>query len=155
MQRARRHAIALCALLAAAAPALAGPTPGASAFAACAVCHGADAAGIPGAFPPLLPRVAEFAKTPAGRAYLIMVVTAGLIGDLPVDGTVYRGVMPPQAALDAAQVAAVLNHVAAGLGTTKAPARAFDAREVGEVRGRNPGATGQSVRAMRPEVAAQ
>ncbi len=124
---------------------------GGAVFAAhCAVCHGEKAGGVPGSFPPLQQQITAFAQTPAGRDYLVMAVSAGLIGELPVGGAIYRGVMPPQTMLSPAELAAALNYLASGLGATKPTARPFDAAEVEAIRTRYPGSSGQTARALRP-----
>ncbi|HXA36753.1 MAG TPA: c-type cytochrome, partial [Steroidobacteraceae bacterium] len=75
-------------------------TVGAAVFSSrCAVCHGPQAAGIPGSFPSLHEQVVAFAKIPQGRDYLVMVVTTGLMGPLKVGGVSYNGVMPAQSGL--------------------------------------------------------
>jgi len=99
--------------LAAAGPVLAsddGPT----IYKRCAACHLANGAGVPGAFPPLKTDVRKLAGTPAGRRYLALVVIRGVSGPITVEGKAYRGMMPAQAGLNDAQVAAVLNHVVRG-----------------------------------------
>lgn len=137
--------------------ALAGPAPTGSAVFAnhCAVCHGPDAAGIPGSFPSLHEQFVGFAKIPAGREYLVMVVTTGLIGALNVAGATYHGVMPPQSTLTEAEVAAALNYLASGLGKAKSPPAAFTAKEVIAVRARHPDKSPQNTQALRPAIAAQ
>jgi mono/diheme cytochrome c family protein len=116
----------------------------------CAVCHGAEAGGIPGSFPALHEQIVAFAKLPAGRDYLVMVVTTGLIGELQVGGGTYHGVMPPQSTLTEPEVAAALNYLASGLGKLKNAAPAFTAKEVVEIRARHPDKTPQATRALRP-----
>jgi mono/diheme cytochrome c family protein len=131
------------------------PIVGATVFANhCAVCHGPDAAGIPGSFPSLHEQIVGFAKLPAGREYLIMVVTTGLAGELPVGGITYRGVMPAQSTLSEAEVAAALNYLASGLGKLKVAPPAFTAKEVIEVRARHPDKSPQNTRALRPGTTA-
>ena len=128
----------------------AGPA-GADIFAnRCAVCHGPQAAGIPGTFPSLHEQVVAFAKTPEGRDYLVMVVTTGLMGTLKVDGVSYNGVMPAQSGLSEAEVAAVLSFLASGLGKIESAAAALSARDVTEVRARHPDRAAQSTRTLRP-----
>ena len=83
---------------------------GASLFGRCSACHTASGAGLPGAFPPLNRDVRTLAAKPQGRRYLVLAIRLGLIGTLNVEGQTYRNVMPAQA-LDAATIAAVLNHV--------------------------------------------
>ncbi|MGA2190001.1 MAG: cytochrome c [Steroidobacteraceae bacterium] len=142
-------AVAACALAALAEE----PVSGAGVFAArCAVCHGPDAAGIPGSFPSLHEQIVAFAKTPQGRDYLVMVVTTGLMGDLKVDGVSYRGVMPAQSVLSEAEVAAVLTYLAGDRGKdTGAPV--LSAADVAEARARHPDRSAQSTRALRPTPA--
>jgi mono/diheme cytochrome c family protein len=131
------------------------PIVGATVFANhCAVCHGPDAAGIPGSFPSLHEQIVGFAKLPAGREYLIMVPTTGLAGELPVGGITYRGVMPAQSTLSEAELAAALNYLASGLGKLKAAPPAFTAKEVAEVRARHPDKSPQNTRALRPAATA-
>ena len=83
---------------------------GASLYGRCSACHTASGAGLPGAFPPLNRDLRMLAAKPAGRRYLVLAVRLGLIGPLSVEGQTYRNVMPAQG-LDAASIAAVLNHV--------------------------------------------
>jgi mono/diheme cytochrome c family protein len=131
------------------------PAAGPSVFANhCAVCHGPEAGGIPGSFPALHEQIVAFAKTPAGRDYLVMVVTTGLIGDLQVGGGTYHGVMPPQSTLTEAEVASALNYLASGLGKLKNAAPAFNAKEVAEIRARHPDKTPQATHALRPVATA-
>jgi mono/diheme cytochrome c family protein len=87
-------------------------SPGAAVFAkTCAVCHGADAAGIPGTFPSLHEQVVAFAQTAQGRDYLIMVVSSGLMGEIKLGTARYNNVMPAQSVLSEADVAAVLSYL--------------------------------------------
>jgi mono/diheme cytochrome c family protein len=120
----------------------------------CAVCHGPDAAGIPGSFPPLHQQVVDFAKTAAGREYLVMVVTTGLVGELQVAGGTYHGVMPPQSTLSEAEVAAALNYLAGALGKIKPAPTPFSAKQVVEIRGRHPDKSAPNTRALRPAAGA-
>ncbi len=69
---------------------------GAESFERCAACHLATGEGIPGAFPPLKGRIANFAVSAEGRVYLIAVVNSGLMGRITIDGIPYMGVMPAQ-----------------------------------------------------------
>lgn len=144
-------AVAALAALAAGVARAETPPAGPSVFANhCAVCHGPEAGGIPGSFPALHEQIVGFAKIPAGRDYLVMVVTTGLIGELQVGGGTYHGVMPPQSTLTEAEVAAALNYLASGLGKIKNAAPAFNAKEVAEIRARHPDKTPQATRALRP-----
>lgn len=125
--------------------------PGATVFANhCAVCHGPEAAGIPGSFPSLHEQVVGFAKLPAGREYLVMVATTGLMGEIQVGGNSFRGVMPAQSTLSEAELAAVLNYLASGLGKIKGAAQPFTAKEVVEIRAHHPDRTAQATRSLRP-----
>jgi mono/diheme cytochrome c family protein len=124
---------------------------GAAVFAnRCAVCHGPQAAGIPGSFPSLHEQVVAFAKIPQGRDYLVMVVTTGLMGSLKVGGVTYNGVMPAQSGLSEAEVAGVLSYLANGLGKESPGAAAVSAADVAEARARHPDGAPQSTRALRP-----
>src|SRR5882757_113700 len=98
-------------------PAAAQESAGASVFAGrCAVCHGPEAAGIPGSFPSLHEQIVTFAKTPQGRDYLVKIVTTGLMGELKVGGVTYNGVMPAQSGLSDEEIAAVLGFLASDRG---------------------------------------
>jgi mono/diheme cytochrome c family protein len=115
---------------------------GAGVFAArCAVCHGPQAAGIPGTFPSLHEQVAAFGKSSEGRDYLIMVVSSGLMGELKVGGVRYNNVMPAQSVLSEADVAAVLSFLSGA---------AITAEDVKEARARHANNSAQSTRALRP-----
>jgi mono/diheme cytochrome c family protein len=126
------------------------PVSGAGIFAGrCAVCHGPEAAGIPGSFPSLHEQIVAFAKTPEGRDYLVMVVTTGLMGDLKLGGVSYRGVMPAQSGLSEADVAAVLSYLASDRGKI-AGDPALTATDVSAARARHTEKSAQSTRALRP-----
>lgn len=116
----------------------------------CAVCHGPAAAGIPGTFPSLHEQIAAFAKLPAGRDYLVMVVSSGLMGELSVAGVHYNNVMPAQSGLSEADVAAVLNYLAGDLGKQDLGQAALSANDVKEARARHPQNTAQGTRSLRP-----
>ena len=146
-----RLVVTLC-LLAGQAVHAAAPA-GAAVFAAhCAVCHGANAEGVAGSFPPLGSQVMAFAKLPAGRDYLVTAVSGGLIGSVQVAGETYTGAMPAQNMLSEAEVAAVLSFLASDRGRAKAAAPAFDAQEVTAIRGRHPGVAGVAALALRPAL---
>jgi len=109
-----RHAVYAC-LLSLAFSELAhgggGPSAQAEGYQRCAACHLATGEGVPGAFPPLKGRIARIAASPEGRAYLIAVVNAGLMGDITIGGIRYMGVMPAQGpGLDAQAIRDALNH---------------------------------------------
>jgi len=125
---------------------------GAAVFAArCAVCHGAQAAGIPGTFPSLHEQIVTFGKSAAGRDYLVMVLTTGLMGELKVAGVTYRNVMPAQSGLTEAQVAAVLSFLTSDRGAIAGPP-AFTAADVSAARARHTENSAQSTHALRPEL---
>jgi mono/diheme cytochrome c family protein len=77
----------------------------------CAACHQPDGQGVPGRYPPLADHLGRFVHSPEGRAYLPQVVRYGLAGPIRIDGIAYQAPMPPQADLDPAAIAAVLNHL--------------------------------------------
>lgn len=81
---------------------------GAKLFAStCAACHGAQAAGVPGVFPPLAGNPVVNAKDFTEH---IAVVLHGLHGKT-IDGTAYAGVMPPFASqFSDAQIADIIDH---------------------------------------------
>lgn len=60
----------------------------------CALCHQSAGAGLPGQFPRLAGRVGAISAKPAGRAYLIDVVSYGMAGQITVDKQPIIGVMP-------------------------------------------------------------
>jgi len=123
---------------------------GPSVFAAhCAVCHGPEAAGIPGSFPSLHEQIVAFGKTPEGRDYLVMVVTTGLMGDIKVGGNSYRGVMPAQSVLTETEVAAVLSYLGSDRGKIVGEPE-FTAADVVAIRARHPEKSAQNTRALRP-----
>jgi cytochrome c2 len=144
-------------LLAGAAPAAAqGPASpaaphGATLFGRCAACHLADGAGVPGAFPPLRTQVGRYAATPAGRAYLVSVVSHGLNGAILVGADAIAGFMPAQN-LDDAEAAAVLNHVVGRIAAPSVKTRPFTAAEVADLRKGREGASAQDSRALRPDA---
>jgi mono/diheme cytochrome c family protein len=115
------------------------------------VCHGPEAAGIPGSFPSLHEQIVAFGKTPQGREYLVMVVTTGLMGELKVGSSTYRGVMPAQSILSEAEVAAVLTYLASDRGKDAA-APGLTAADVAAIRARHTDRSAQSTRALRPQL---
>jgi hypothetical protein len=97
----------------------------------CMGCHGAQAQGVPGRIPPLAGSVSLFMRTPEGRDYVLRVPGAA------------------NSALPDAQLAAVLNWLAASYGAPGAPRPVpFTVDEVTRVR-RTPLA---DVQARRREV---
>lgn len=135
-------------------PAIADDPPGMALYKRCAACHLANGKGVPGAFPPLVDRLEQAAASEAGRAYLVLTVTAGIMGPIDVDGRTYRGIMPAQAGLSDADIAAVLNY-AKGLKSAEAePAgtEPFTAEEVAAIRAAHPGSNPRKVHALRNGV---
>lgn len=102
---------------------------GAAVYKRCAACHLPDRSGVPGAFPPLKADVKSLAAQSEGRRYLVLVVTKGVFGPIVVDGKTYRGMMPAQAGLSDAEIAAVLNYVTEG-----GNGKAFTAAEVAAIK---------------------
>jgi hypothetical protein len=106
-----RIVLPILVLFAAAAPSVADEY-SADAFATCSACHLPDGAGVPGAFPPIRNRAAAIAALDGGRAYLITVVSYGLMGTITVDGNQYFGVMAGfGGSLSPADLATALNYV--------------------------------------------
>ena len=129
----------------------AGPAPnGAQIYTRCAACHTATGRGVPGAYPPLGEDFRTQAASAPGRRYLALAVIKGLMGPLTVEGKTYRGVMPAQAGLDDAAVAAVLNHVGTGIARTGPPFRAFTQAEVAAARASGARLTAADVAKLHP-----
>jgi nitrite reductase (NO-forming) len=91
----------------------------------CAACHQTNAQGLPGAFPPL----AKSDYLMADKKRDIGVVLKGLMGPVTVNGATYRNVMPPQAQLSDADVAAVLTYVRTHFGNEGEPVTAAEVAE--------------------------
>jgi nitrite reductase (NO-forming) len=92
----------------------------------CVTCHQADGAGVPHAFPPL--KESDFLINDKKRA--IQIVTAGLQGEIMVNGEKYNSVMP-NPKLNDEQIAAALTYVLSNFGN---PGGQITAEEVSEVR---------------------
>ncbi|MEI6643066.1 MAG: cytochrome c [Novosphingobium sp.] len=107
---------------------------GAALYAKCAACHTKTGAGVPAVFPPLGEDFRAMATTEAGRRYLGLVVTRGVSGPIKVGGKPYAGVMPAQATLDDASVAAVLNHVGTEIAKTGPAFKPFAEAEIAAIR---------------------
>jgi mono/diheme cytochrome c family protein len=77
----------------------------------CAGCHGADGAGVPGLFPPLVdnPHVED-------ADYVRGVIRNGRTGEIEVNGVTYNGQMPGFPNLTDAEVDAIVGHVQISLG---------------------------------------
>src|SRR5271166_4853433 len=99
--------------LAVATPALASSA-GQKLFASnCAVCHQVDGRGIAAFYPPLAESIGAYVALPQGRAYLVHVVSFGMMGPVAVHGQSYDGLMQPWPQLSDADLAEVLNYVLA------------------------------------------
>jgi len=120
-------------------------------FHRCAACHLPTGKGVPGSFPPLGAQVAQAAQSAPGRAYLVLVVSKGLMGPISVSGQSYRGVMPAQSGLSDQDAADVLNHVLHDLANA-ADATPFTAAEVARIRQANAQATARTVHDMRADL---
>ena len=133
---------------------IAQPVDGAAIFKRCVACHQPNGKGIPGSYPPLTGHLGRLASSAVGREYLIMVLSAGLVGEIKIDTQTYRGLMPAQKGLKDAEMAAVLNHVLTSWSTRTlrkgwAP---FTANEVGLVRNKYKSFGASDVAAMRRKV---
>jgi nitrite reductase (NO-forming) len=97
----------------------------------CAMCHQAEAQGVPGAFPPLAK--SDFLATISNqrRQELVEIVLRGKTGKVTVNGVEYNGVMTAIAGLDDEKLATLLTFVTSQWGN-KAPA--FTADEVKKLR---------------------
>lgn len=131
----------------------AAPAPnGASLYARCAACHTATGKGVPGVYPPLAADFRKLAAKPDGRRYLVLAVTRGVSGAITVDGQAYRSVMPAQAGMDDAAVAAVLNHVGTAIARTGPAFKPFSAAEVTAARTSGAKLTGSDVAKLHAAV---
>ena len=116
----------------------------------CRTCHQANGQGVPGSFPPLDGHIADFARTDAGRTYLVMVITNGVAGRLEVHGKRYQGVMPAQPRLKDPDVAEVLNFIIRDFAKAGADVKDFTAAEVTAIKKAMGRKTPRDVAAMRP-----
>lgn len=110
---------------------------GASVFAAhCAVCHQSNGQGVQGVYPALAGTVGKDVHSPAGRAYLVNVVSFGMSGAIVSQGADYNGLMQPWTQLSDAEVAAVLNFILTRFNAKILPAgfKPYSAREVKHLR---------------------
>jgi mono/diheme cytochrome c family protein len=76
----------------------------------CLICHQADATGLPGMYPPLADSIGSYVAIPAGRAYLVHVVSFGMTGAISAHDEKYDGVMQPWPQLSDEDLAEVLNY---------------------------------------------
>jgi mono/diheme cytochrome c family protein len=125
---------------------------GAAVYKRCAACHLPSGAGVPGAFPPLAGRLSAIAASDEGRAYIVMAVSSGLMGEIDVDGAKFRGFMPAQAGVSPEQIADVLNYTMTlkiGDAAAATTAAAFTAAEIEAIQASHPASTPNKVHAMR------
>ena len=134
-------------------PALAGPD-GASVYKRCAACHLPTGAGVPGAYPQLGANFQSHAASPAGRNYLVLVLSRGLTGTVTVEGKSYQGFMPAQT-LDDESIAAVLNHIGANIAKPGEGFRPFTAAEVAAARASGAKLSAAAIGELRPRAAAR
>jgi mono/diheme cytochrome c family protein len=74
----------------------------------CASCHGSDAGGIAGVFPPLV----NSKWVTGDKSVPLRILLHGLSGEIEVSGQTYRGSMPSfRARLSEAEMAAILNYL--------------------------------------------
>lgn len=118
---------------------------GAAVYGRCAACHTKTGAGVPGVFPPLGEDFRVMASSDAGRRYLALVITRGISGPIKVGGKPYAGVMPAQATLDDASVAAVLNHVGTEIAKTGPAFKPFAETEIAVLRASGTSLSAQDV----------
>jgi mono/diheme cytochrome c family protein len=93
----------------------------------CIVCHQADGAGVPNAFPPLI----QTDWVQGDKTRLIEIVLNGLTGEIEVNGETYNSAMTPHDFLSDQEVADVLTYVRSSFGND---ADAVSAEEVAAVR---------------------
>lgn len=118
----------------------------------CSACHLPTATGVPGMFPPLTNRLGPLASNQAGRDYLVMVVQAGLMGKISIDGSSYQGMMPPQGvSLGDKGTAEVVNYILQTFNadTLDKNSEAFTSQEVATIKHRYPNATSRDIHRLR------
>jgi len=93
----------------------------------CIVCHQADGAGVPNAFPPLL----QTDWVLGDKERLITVVLNGLTGEIEVNGETYNSAMTAHDFLSDQEVADVLTYVRSSFGNEASP---VSTEEVAQVR---------------------
>jgi len=98
----------------------------------CAMCHQANAQGIPGVFPPLAKSdfLAKLANS-ANRKELVKIILKGKTGKVTVNGKEYNGVMTPVSGLSDEDLATLLTHVTSSWGNK---AKAFSKDEIAKAR---------------------
>jgi mono/diheme cytochrome c family protein len=92
----------------------------------CVACHGLDAKGVEGAFPPLAG--SEWITGDPSAA--IRIVLHGLTGPITVAGQSYESIMPPVVGLSDGDIASVLTYVRQSYGNDAAPVTDVEVRMV-------------------------
>lgn len=104
----------------------------------CVACHQAHGGGLPGAVPPLVGHVQQFAQTPERRAYLVRALLYGLQGTIQVLGKTYAVMMPPLPPTTDEELALILNYVTRAWGNQarqKDPLPSFSVQDIKKQRG--------------------
>jgi mono/diheme cytochrome c family protein len=92
----------------------------------CIACHGPDAKGVPGAFPPL-----DGSEWPVGDETIpIRILLAGLQGPIEVKGQKFQNIMPPHVDLKDEEIADVLTYVRQNWSNDAAPVSAATVKKV-------------------------
>lgn len=92
----------------------------------CVACHGLDAKGVEGAFPPLAG--SEWITGDPSAA--IRIVLHGLTGPITVAGSTYDSVMPPVMGLSDTDIASVLTYLRQSFGNDASPVADAEVRAV-------------------------
>jgi len=87
----------------------------------CLICHQIDGTGLAGMYPPLADSIGSYVAIPAGRAYLVHVVSSGMTGAISAHGQVYDGVMQSWPHFKDQDLAQVLNYVLTTFNATRLP----------------------------------
>ena len=85
----------------------------------CALCHQADAQGIPGTFPRIWGRIGQIASTPEGAAFLAQALLWGMSGTVSVDDVPITGVMPGVPHVPDEEIAAIVDYLITEGGTVR------------------------------------
>lgn len=92
----------------------------------CIACHGPDAKGVPGAFPPL-----DGSDWPVGDVSIpIRILLSGLQGPIEVKGQKYQNIMPPHVDLKDEEIADVLTYVRQSWSNDASPVDAATVKKV-------------------------
>ncbi len=118
----------------------------------CAACHLDSGKGVASMFPPLTGRLGALNNTQLGRDYLVMVVEAGLVGSIQVEGSRYQGFMPAQGlGMQDKDIASVLNYLLASFNaeSLKENWSEFTGAEISAIKARYPAMSSQGVHTLR------